>query len=650
MKYIVTLIAFIATFMSGRAFGQVAYSEDFEGVTVPALPSDWENRTAGAGGWKTHTGAIASANDWIMPAHTKVAVVDDWNNASDVNNPSSLVTPVIDMSSLTTPYMYLEYYHVQARSGSNTESFIVQASTDSAKSWTTIKTLTGNPYEWQRVYIDLSAYLGEDSIMFAFTYSDNGVKLIGAGLDNIKVYDPPTNDIALTKVTPDVGSYKEYGVANSNMIIGGEVFNEGTSPITSYTVHYQAGTGPIVSDPVTGVNIAPFTSGTFNAATAWTLPSASGPNDIKVWVELTNDNNATNDSGATEITSVPFMPKKKILAEEGTGTWCGWCPRGTVFMDSVAHSATHSQSFSLVAVHNGDPMVVSAYDSKIGSLIGGYPSMVIDRRLEVDPSELFDVYAEHKDNFGYADITLTDVAASGFNYSLKVTVKPAVDLTGDYRLALVLTEDDVTGTGAGWAQENYYSFQSQNRPLVGAGLNWQQEPHPVPAEKMNYDHVARAIVPNPDGAAGSLPATMTAGANYDYTFNTTTKAFWHRYNDNMHAIVMLIRASDGHVLNSQNIVVPLGLSDIDAGINDFRVFPNPASNQAYINFSLENNTHVQVIITDAVGRTISVTDNKGMESGKHRLTIDVSRFVSGVYNVTLQTENGNISSRLSVVK
>lgn len=653
MKYIVTLIAGMAVFMANKSLAQTAFSEDFEGVTTPALPASWENKKTGTIGWQTHTGSITfpgSGVDWSIKTHTQYAVVNDWNNATDINNPSSLLTPLIDMSALTVPYLSFDYYFVSARVGSNVETFAVQASTDSGKSWTTIKSVTaGDPYEWQKAYIDLAAYIGEDSLMLAFTYSDKGAKIIGVTIDNIKVYDPPANDIAITAVTPAVGSYKEYGVANSNINIAGEVFNEGSSSITSYTVHYQPGTGPVVSTLVNGVNIAPFTSANFSA-TPWTVPTANGPTDIKVWVELSGDTNTNNDSDATQIISVPFMPKKKILAEEGTGTWCGWCPRGAVYMDSIAHSSTHSNSFSLVAVHNNDPMVVTAYDNKIGGLIGGYPSMAIDRRLEVDPSELYDVYAEHKDNFGYADITLTDVSAAGFNYSLKVTVKPAVDLNGDYRLALALTEDDVTGTGNGWEQANYYSYQSQNIPLSGAGLDWKQEPNPVSAEKMRYNHVARAIIPSPDGAAGSLPATMTAGTTYDYTFNTITQPFWHRYNENMHAVVMLIRASDGHVLNSNNIVVPLGLSDVDAGINNFRVSPNPANSVAYVNFSLEGNSDVKVIVTDAIGRTVNIIEKNDLEAGMHRLNIDMSQQASGVYNVTLQTESGKISARLSVVK
>src|SRR5690606_19016369 len=167
---------------------------------------------------------------------------------------------------------------------------------------------------------------------------------------------------------------------------------------------------------------------------------------------------------------------------------------------------------------------------------------------------------------------------------------------------------------------------------------------------MHYNHVARGIFPGPDGASGSLPASMTAGTSYDYTFNVAMQPIWHRYNDQMHAVVMLIRNSDGHVLNSNNIVVPLGIENKDAGISAFTVFPNPASDKAIVNFSLANASDVNVVVTDMMGRTVQVVNKSEFAAGKHQMNINLAGVAAGVYNVTLNTDNGMVSTRLSVVK
>lgn len=651
MKLITTLGTIMLLGAISPAYSQVAFSEDFEGVTTPALPGTFsQNTTSTKTGWKTHTGTLAFTNlDWAVPAHTVYTVVDDWNSDPDANTLTSLITPYIDLTTLTRPYLAFEYYFIGAGyNGGARETCIVEITKDSGVTWVPIDTLAGEAEKWQRSHTNLSAYIGEPAVMFAFRYRDGGAKLIGAAIDNIKVFDPPSQDVELSDVTPMAGESASYKLSNANVTLSGNIFNNGSDAITSYTIHYQQGTNNVVSDIITGVNIAPFTSAAFTATTPYTMPTTVGNYPINMWIELTGDNNAMNDSGKTTLTAVSFMPKKKILAEEGTGTWCGWCPRGHVFMDSIAHSSTHADAFSLVAVHNNDPMVVAAYDSKLGDLIGGYPSMIIDRKDEVDPSELFTIYDEQKDNFGFADITLTDIPVSGFNFSVKASVKPAIDLAGDYRLAMVLTQDDVRGTGSGWGQANYYSSQSANQPLKGSGLDWQQEPSTVPAEKMHYNHVARTIQPSPDGAPGSLPTTMTAGTTYDYTFTTNIQPYWHRYN--MHVIVMIIRNADGQVLNTNNILMPLGMKDVDAGISEFMIFPNPAVNTAYVNFYLAQTSNVNVVVTDMMGRTIQSINKQNFEAGKHRLNLDLTNTTNGIYNVSLQTDNGTISTRLSVVK
>lgn len=657
MKLFSTLFAAVLVGAVAPAYSQVAFQENFEGVTTPALPTDWANKTAGSGGWKTNSGQITFISNWKIPATSKYAVVDDYNNTNDVNNPSRLTTPNIDISALTLPVLSFKYYFVNAQTNGNpptVEAFSVEASTDSGKTWKTVQAITaGNPTQWQNGKIALSDYIGEDALMLAFTFSDKGIRMIGAAVDDIKIeeYNKPY-DAALQVLTPSpaAGMLLNSGLASGTVNFGGTIYNDGFYEITAIKVHYQEGNSPVVTDNISGLSIPAFKTGTFTMTTPFTFPATVGEYPTKVWLELVGDTTASNDSTKTAMYTVGFLPKKRILAEEGTGTWCGYCPRGHVFMDSLAAHPL-AANFSLVAVHNADPMTVPAYDSKMGSLIGGYPSMSIDRRDEVDPSALFQVYAAMKDYYGYADITVSEVPVGGFNYSLKVTVKPAYELGGDYRLAVALTEDDVRGgpDGSNWDQANYYSNQyGPSTPLIGAGLNWYNEPAKVPASKMHYNHVARGIFPNANGAQGSLPNMMMPNTNYDYTFNIPMEPWWNR--NNMHAIVMLIRNSDGQVLNSNNLKVSVGVSDVQAGVNELTVFPNPATNNAYINFNLAKASDVNVVVTDMMGRTVQSLNKENFSTGAHKINVDLSAVAAGVYNVTLQTEGGSITTRLSVVK
>lgn len=646
MNKFITLLGASVLSIGFGANAQTVVQEDFNSTSGTALPASWTQVTKATTGWKTNTGSLSFTAGWAVPAGTgRYAVVDEWNN-NENNDTTRLITPTFSLTGVSGAWLTYKSYFVKATytSGSPTEDAYVLASTNGGTSWTVIDTVNANPTSWESNAVNLSAYNNAAAVQLAFSYHDGKggtSKLIGLAIDDVKVYFPPTNEMAFVSATPVAGSPTAYGVASGTLNIGGVVYNNGSATITSYKLHYKQGSSAEIIDNITGVSIAPFTSATVTAPTALAMPTTLGDYPVKMWVELTGDADASNDTTNTTVTAVSFMPTKKILAEEGTGTWCGWCPRGAVYMDSMAK--THPNNFSLIAVHNGDPMVVAAYDSYLGSKIGGYPSMLIDRREELDPSDLFDVYNEQKDYFGYADITLTDVPASGFGYSLKATVKPAVNLSGDYRLAMVLVEDDVKGTESGYAQANYYSGGAAG-PMGG----YESKPSKVPAADMVYNHVARMIVPGVNGAASSLPATMTAGSNYDYTFTTTIPQPYRR--NEMHAVVMLIRNSDGVVLNTQNKTVPVGISNVAAALEAVRIVPNPATDKATVRFTVTENTTANVMVYDMTGRVVFSTTAADFATGAHSIDINTSNLPAGAYTVKLQTAKGATTQPLSVVK
>lgn len=655
MKLKFTSLLATLALMSGVSYGQT-YTEDFEGATTPGLPTGWTQNTQATTGWKTHSGQITSYSNWNTPAHTQYAVVDDWNNDEN-NSTSTLISNSIDLTQFSTPFLQFDYYFVGARNSSSnsTETFKVKISTDGGTNWTELKKTDGKAFntssqEWLTAQIDLQSYKTQSSVLISFEYDDDGIKLIGAAVDNIKVFDPPTNDIELTDVTPHDGTPEAFGLKGTTVTVGGTVKNNGASTITSFDLTIDDGSGSPIMNTISGVSIPPFTTYDFTATTPYTLPSSMGYKNLDVSVTITGDANNANNDDATVVGASDFLPKKKIFVEEGTGTWCGWCPRGHVFLDSMNH--THPENFSMVAVHNSssDPMQVPVYDNYLTStFVQSFPGMAVDRTYETDPGNLFDVYAERKDLFGFADITLTDVAATGFNYELKVSVKPAIDLTGDHRLVLVLTEDDVHAPSlSSYAQRNYYSSTQANRALKGAGLDWQQEADPVPASKMHYDHVARAIFPSPTGAASSLPSTMSAGSTYDYTFKTSTPGLDR---SKLHAIVVLIRNSDGVALNSQNIEVPVGIQDAKTtGIEQLMIFPNPATDNVFVSVNLAKASNVSVQMFDVMGRLVNELPAQSMDAGQNKVEMNTANLAEGVYSIRIQTETGSVTKQLSVIK
>ncbi|MDI9320593.1 MAG: choice-of-anchor J domain-containing protein [Phycisphaerales bacterium] len=478
----------------------------------------------------------------------------------------------------------------------------------------------------------LAAFNGQ-SVRVAFRSVGNAKGF--AGIDNVQTQVLPSIELALNSITPVSGTLQSYGSTTGTIPVSGVVKNNGATTVTSYKVNYQVGTGAVVSE-TKSASISALGTASFSFTTPITPTMSNVP--VKVWVELAGDAVKTNDSLSTRVAGYTTKPTKKLLYEEATGTWCGWCPRGAIYMDSIYHK--YPNNVSVVAVHNGDGMTVGAYDSYIGTFVGGYPSMVVDRRLEADPNQAFTIYGTESTKYGLADMVLT-TTVSGTSATIKVDVKPTASTNADYRLVLVITEDRVTG----YSQANYYSGGAV--AMKNKEFDFVTLPDPVPASIMKYDFVARGIYPSPTGTAGSLPATMTSGMTYSYTFPAVTID----PTKSMRAIVLLVNGSDESVLNTQNIYLPtVSIKEVAAGVNSIQVYPNPASEVLTTKFTLENQSNVSIEIVDMLGKVVKTIATKNLTAGTYEVPTNVAEMASGIYLVKITTDGGSITERFSVAK
>ena len=454
------------------------------------------------------------------------------------------------------------------------------------------------------------------------------------------------NDIALTTVAPAIGQ-ASWGALNSTKTISGTVQNYGSAAITAFTAKYSDGT--IVSQNFTGLNIASNGTYNFSFTTPYTI-ATTGQVPLKVWVELTGDVNQTNDTLNSGIKGYSFLPTHKVVIEEGTGTWCGWCVRGAVFMDSINN--VHPSTTVLIAAHNGDPMTDATYDAGIGTLISGYPSILVDRAVYIgDPSDIFTQYNAHINDFGLADLTITPTFNTGTRAAtVVVDTKMASSFANnttanDYRVAVVFTENNVRGTASGYDQHNYYSSQSQNLPLVGAGHNWQTEPATVVAANMKYDFVARTIQGGFKGLANSLPNTLVAGTTYSNTFNYTVPAGYNENNMRVHAILIDAKNNIIYNANTANLTATFGIKSIVAGKQEFSVYPNPVENVLNLDLKLEESDNVSVTIMNSLGETVKTKSFGKVSTGSSVLTLDLSDLASGAYVISVSTSKGLASNK-----
>jgi len=427
-------------------------------------------------------------------------------------------------------------------------------------------------------------------------------------VDDVKVSSFPGIDAQAVSIN----NYK-YCLAGNNNITG-TIRNSGFDNITSYDVTYTIdGGAPSAVYSVTGANIALGATANFTHNVPANL--TIGSHVIEVTIANINggtDANTTDNVVSKTVTAISSIPAKRVVGEEGTGTWCGWCVRGMVFMDQMAND--YPTTWIGIAVHNDDPMVVTAYDAAIANYIGGYPSGLINRAVESDPYDFEDAY-----NAIITKVTPVDVALDNiyFNYltrqiSYDVVATFYANMTADFRINGVVVENDVTGITSGYDQTNYYA-DNYYGPMGG----FESLPDPVPAASMHYDFVARALLGGWDGTAGSIPASVVDGTSYTYSYTYTLPA---AYDETQIVLVgMVIDQTTGEILNAVQGDIVLGVEE--AQNSDVIVYPNPTSGVLY----LYNSTFEKVEVYDSFGQLVMAETNTDQ--------IDLSSLANGNYFV-----------------
>lgn len=617
--------------LAGSAFSQVL-TEDFEGLSGGALPAGWTtaSTTPGTGDFVTGNAAAANAGGyWPVPATSNFAFANDDVCNCDMSN-VTLTTPSFDLTGLSGVVVTYDFVDDLTYGG---VPHAVEVSTDGGATWTNIYTYapTAAVIDWQQALVPLGAATdGASNVQVRWTYNDDGAWATGLAIDNVVVKEPFQNDAQLTAVTLD-----RFALINSNTVLSAEVTNVGGNAITSLEIDWNDGTSHVQT--VT-VNIAPGASASVPHPDNVTYATAIESN-INVTVSAVNgaaDGDASNNSGAAMHNTLSQQTDKAVVIEEGTGTWCGWCPRGEVAMDYM--TTTYPNDFIGIAVHNGDPMTVTEYDNGAG--ISGFPGCNVDRALlgESVSQSLFETYYNDRVNMGVPANVEATVSGTGANVTIDASATFYTPMSGaDYRLAVVITENGVTGTTSGYNQANYYSGGGSG-PMGG----YENLTDPVPAADMVYDHVGVALLGGYDGQAGSVPATITDGtvANYQFTYTvpvTSNKA-------NMHAVVMLLDNNTGAIINAKEFSLSgASIADVDA-IN-MNVYPNPATDNVTVAFEAAGD--YTITITDMAGRVVSTNAYSNL-SGAQNIAIPVADLMSGNYIVSVAAEGASYNQVLVI--
>ena len=353
-----------------------------------------------------------------------------------------------------------------------------------------------------------------------------------------------------------------YAKKGEAITVNATLYNHGTARLTSgeytYEINGVTGTATLTS------NLSGDRWGR-NRNISITLAAIDEGGVYPLTVTLNKVNGVDNQDVVSACTGnvniMDFVPKHRVLVEEYTGTWCGWCTRGLVAMQKLAE--IFGDDFIGVAYHNGDPMEIMASEY-FPNDVQGFPSAFVERYYDVDP-----YYGYDSNGFGMKDLVeyvLEQLAVVDLNVRAewtddsKTEIKAIVESNfvmnapgSDYGIELMLVEDDMYGDpGTDWDQHNYYSSMADeygDDPDLGVLTTW-----PSTIEGFHFNDVLVATTGVIDE---SLPESIVANTvnNFEYTFNTD-----YVYNtgyepliqnkDKLHIVAVVVEKATGKVLNA----------------------------------------------------------------------------------------------------
>lgn len=640
MKRLFTLLLALGFGLSLSA--QVFFNEDFESGS---LPIGWTVVTAATdGGWIVGNAGDLSSSSFPIPDNGGLFAASNDDGCNCNKSEDILRTPAIDLTLAPADLVLVfDAFFLDETYQGVSENAQVVYSLDNGTTWQILLELGGSTAWQQGIQVDLGSLAGNSSVALGFRFSDNGGWLYGFAVDNILVYKPYDYDVKLT-----LNPVNRYNLLNSNITFSGTIANNGLQNITSLDINWTDGTNTY-TDNLTGLNIAPGGTYNFNHSTQLEVANAV---TYDVEVSATNPNGQpdgfdANNYGSAKVSGLSFVPSRVMVGEEATGTWCGWCPRGFVYMEQMDDD--HAD-FIGIAVHNGDPMTNATYDDGLTSFPGftGFPSVIVDRAAIVDPSEMEDYYTSTANRIVPVSAEITDALVDEGTRELTVNVAAtfATQLTSDdYRFNVVLVESGIAGTGSSYNQANYYSFQANNIPLSGYyGFDWQALPNPVPAAQMTYDIVGRDILGGWDGWAGTQSVSADDVVTGSYTY--TLPAAWNY--QNMFVVFMVLDGNTGEILNAaEREIWTLGNTEID-NLQRFVLSPNPTNGYATLDLQLEKAADVRVEVLNTIGQTLNIQQADNSFGGLFQFNLENQ--AAGTYFVKVSVGDQVRVERLVIAK
>lgn len=84
-------------------------------------------------------------------------------------------------------------------------------------------------------------------------------------------------------------------------------------------------------------------------------------------------------------------------------------------------------------------------------------------------------------------------------------------------------------------------------------------------------------------------------------------------------------------------------------LNDISVFPSPANEKAFLNFKLDKNSIIEIKLFDMLGNELETVQKNYLQTGEHRIGMNISSYKPGSYLVGIIRDNRMINTQRLII-
>lgn len=345
---------------------------------------------------------------------------------------------------------------------------------------------------------------------------------------------------------------------------------------------------------------------------------------------------------------------KRVLVEDETGTWCGFCPRGRTVAEDI--EATYPNAIT-IANHASDTYEVP-YTNHVDSVLNtyGYPGGMVDRYLFsgqtavcMSTSNWKTKTASRLSSSTPVNVTIISTYNSSSRLAnITVGANFVASASGDMRISCLLVEDSLVKTSD--PQHNY----------MGNGCSSPDPSSPWYTSACSITNYIQRDVVRTNlapywGTAGVIPASVTSGQNFSQTYSYTLPSGWNASHVSIVAFVSYYATSvnSRSVLNANKVY--LGQSTA-TGVNENspnsvevkQNSPNPFRNVTALPFTLNVTDNVSIKVYNTFGQLVNTVVDTKLAPGEHTFywsgdDNDGNEVAAGVYYYTISTSTQQVT-------